>query len=214
MVGLLRRPARRRGHVMVEPVPGASVGSVGDPTKRISITGPCRVGWREGFAADASTSTRSRSDKVMTTRRYPSSDVVMAEAMEESGLSDFGPGDFRDGLDVLLDSLERDGDLEPAADERVIGDFRRRLVNRLEVEAWYAAHPEIEDLAVQGPVDITRPAPHRHHRARQHALTRSPVPLPARLGADQAVPAADPRRGGYRPAATPGWRARSFSHPS
>jgi hypothetical protein len=87
--------------------------------------------------------------------RYPSSDVIMAEAMEESGLSDFGPGDFRDGLDWLLDSLERDGDLDPAADERVIGDLRRRLVNRLEVEAWYAAHPYVEDLAVRGPVDIT-----------------------------------------------------------
>src|SRR5215468_1348987 len=35
--------------VIVEEVPGASVGSVGDPTKRIGITGPCRVGWREGF---------------------------------------------------------------------------------------------------------------------------------------------------------------------
>jgi nucleoside-diphosphate-sugar epimerase len=35
--------------VIVEPVPGASIGSVGDPTKRIAITGRCRVGWREGF---------------------------------------------------------------------------------------------------------------------------------------------------------------------
>jgi nucleoside-diphosphate-sugar epimerase len=37
----------------VEVVPGASIGSVGDPTKRISITGPCRVDWREGFRAMA-----------------------------------------------------------------------------------------------------------------------------------------------------------------
>jgi hypothetical protein len=86
--------------------------------------------------------------------RYPTSDAVMGEAMEEAGLRDFGPGDFRDGLDVLLDSLERDGDLDPAGDERVVGDFRRRLVNRLEVEAWYATHPEIEELPVRGPVDI------------------------------------------------------------
>lgn len=35
--------------VEVEPVPGASVGSVADPTRRASITGPCRVGWEEGF---------------------------------------------------------------------------------------------------------------------------------------------------------------------
>jgi nucleoside-diphosphate-sugar epimerase len=35
--------------VDVEPIPGASIGSVGDVTKRTSITGPCRVGWRDGF---------------------------------------------------------------------------------------------------------------------------------------------------------------------
>jgi nucleoside-diphosphate-sugar epimerase len=35
--------------VEVELVPHASIGSVGDPTKRLSITGPCRVHWRDGF---------------------------------------------------------------------------------------------------------------------------------------------------------------------
>jgi nucleoside-diphosphate-sugar epimerase len=35
--------------IVVTPIPGASVGSVGDPTKRISITGPCQVQWRDGF---------------------------------------------------------------------------------------------------------------------------------------------------------------------
>jgi nucleoside-diphosphate-sugar epimerase len=35
--------------IEVTPIPGASVGSVGDPTKRQSITGPCRVAWRDGF---------------------------------------------------------------------------------------------------------------------------------------------------------------------
>ena len=87
-------------------------------------------------------------------RRYPSSDALLAEAMQATGLSDFGPGDFREGLDVLLESLERDADLSPATDAAVIGDLRRRLVNRLEVEAWYRDHPEIEQLPVRGPVDI------------------------------------------------------------
>lgn len=35
--------------VVVEEIPGASHGSVGDHTKRASITGPCQVGWRDGF---------------------------------------------------------------------------------------------------------------------------------------------------------------------
>lgn len=37
--------------VNVEVVPGASVGSVGDVEKRLAITGPCRIGWREGLRA-------------------------------------------------------------------------------------------------------------------------------------------------------------------
>ncbi len=86
--------------------------------------------------------------------RYPSGEQLLAEAIDATGLSDFGPGDFRDGLEVLLESFERDADLDPATDAGVADDLRRRLVNRLEVEAWYANHPEIEELPVLGPVDI------------------------------------------------------------
>ncbi|HTN81076.1 MAG TPA: hypothetical protein VMK16_15475, partial [Acidimicrobiales bacterium] len=85
---------------------------------------------------------------------YPSAAQLLAEASDAAGCSDFGPGDFRAGLDELLASLERDGDLAPSAAEQVIGDFRRRLTNRLEVEAWYEAHPEIDALPVDGPIDI------------------------------------------------------------
>jgi nucleoside-diphosphate-sugar epimerase len=35
--------------VDVTPVPCSSLGSVGDPTRRRSITGPCEVHWRDGF---------------------------------------------------------------------------------------------------------------------------------------------------------------------
>jgi hypothetical protein len=87
-------------------------------------------------------------------RRYPSADQLLMQAADESGLSDFGPGDFREGLSVLLDSLEHDGDLDPATDVAVVGDLQRRLVNRLEVEHWYVGHPEDDGVAVRGPVDI------------------------------------------------------------
>jgi hypothetical protein len=86
--------------------------------------------------------------------RYPSTEQLFDAAVEQSGLSEFGAGDFREGLDVLLSSLERDSDLRPDADAAVVGDFTRRLVNRLEVEAWYAEHPEVNDVTVRGPVDI------------------------------------------------------------
>jgi hypothetical protein len=88
------------------------------------------------------------------TRPLPTADTLLAQAGERAGRDNFGPGDFRVGLTVLLDSLERDGDLSESATERVLDDFRRRLVNRLEVEAWYDEHPEVEALTVRGPVDI------------------------------------------------------------
>src|SRR5262245_9420801 len=47
--------------VRVQPVPGASIGSVGDSAKRSSITGPCRVHWRDGFRRMAA---RSYPDRV------------------------------------------------------------------------------------------------------------------------------------------------------
>ena len=86
--------------------------------------------------------------------RYPTADRLMEEAIAEAGLTEFGPGDFREGLLVLLDSLEHEGDLDPRTDADVVSDLRRRLVNRLEVEAWYTRHPDIADVAVRGPVDI------------------------------------------------------------
>lgn len=86
--------------------------------------------------------------------KFPTGDQLMADAMEATGLSDFGPGDFRQGLGVLLDSLERDGDFSPETDATVAAKLHSWLVNRLEVEAWYVSHPEIEDLPVRGPVDV------------------------------------------------------------
>ena len=86
--------------------------------------------------------------------RYPSPERLQAEAAELAGHDDFGPGDFREGLEVLLRSLEDDGDLDPSTDEAVVGDLRRRLVNRLEVEAWYRDHPEVDDVSIRGPIDI------------------------------------------------------------
>jgi len=90
----------------------------------------------------------------MSGLRYPTPDQLLSEAAAQGGHTDFGPGDFRDGLAILLESLERDGDLHPDTDEAVIGDLRRRLVNRLDVEAWYAEHPDVHDVTIRGPIDI------------------------------------------------------------
>jgi hypothetical protein len=86
---------------------------------------------------------------------YPGAEVLLDRAVALRGQSDFGPGDFRVGLEVLLDSLERDGDLTESGAERAVADIQRRLANRLEVESWYAGHPEVNSIEVRAPIDIT-----------------------------------------------------------
>jgi len=143
----------------------------------------------------------SSKDENTLMRRYPTPEVLMSSAMEATGLKDFGPGDFREGLAVLMDSLEKDGDLSPAADPGVIETLTRRLSNRLEVEAWYKAHPEIEDLPVRGPIDING-LPRTGTTALANMLSLDPQFRPLR-GWEQARPcpppileteATDPRR--------------------
>lgn len=96
----------------------------------------------------SSTGARARSG------RYPTGDELITQAIEATDLTDLGPGDFREGLDVLLESVEHDGRFDPSADAAVMENFRNRLVNRLQMEAWLAAHPDIERLPVRGPIDI------------------------------------------------------------
>jgi Sulfotransferase family len=87
--------------------------------------------------------------------RYPSSEELIVDACQATGLSDFGPSDFREGLDVLLRSLEHDANFSAEAALDAVALLRRRLVNRLEIEAHYRAHPEVAQLSIEGPVSIT-----------------------------------------------------------
>ena len=89
-----------------------------------SITGPCRVGWREGSAGWRSTSTRTGSRTRMTRltacrHRYPSRDDAARRRDGSDRSLRLRSRRLPRGLDVLLESLERDADLEP-------GDRRRR----------------------------------------------------------------------------------------
>jgi hypothetical protein len=43
--------ADRPAEVTVIDFPGSHQGMISDPAKRIELTGPCRVGWREGMRA-------------------------------------------------------------------------------------------------------------------------------------------------------------------
>ena len=86
--------------------------------------------------------------------RYPTAERLLDDATAVTGLENFGPGDFRVGLEVLLESLEVDADLHPSTDEAVVGLLRRRLVNRLRLEQWCVEHPGVDHTPVAGPVDV------------------------------------------------------------
>jgi len=83
-----------------------------------------------------------------------SADGLVAQAIDDSGLEDFGGDSFREGLDRLADSLAREGDLTQLGEEILGLRLRMLLVNRLRIEATYRSHPDIAEQRVEGPVVI------------------------------------------------------------
>ncbi len=78
--------------------------------------------------------------------------VLMDRAQQQTGLDDFGADGFRDGLGILVASLD---------DEAHLNDFGRvsmdlqlvdLLANRLQVEHWYSRHPEIDAQEIVAPL--------------------------------------------------------------
>jgi hypothetical protein len=87
--------------------------------------------------------------------KFPSAEALIAEAKESAGLSDFGPGQFKDNLARLLQSMETEGRLSEASAAGMAGQMKRRLVNRLLVEEWRRTHPEVDAVKVGPSVSIT-----------------------------------------------------------
>ena len=79
-------------------------------------------------------------------------DDLVATACERAGCDDFGGDSWREGLEVLVHSLNTEAALNDmgvgAMSDQVVGN----LVNRLQIEQWYRAHPEIEDQEIVAPL--------------------------------------------------------------
>jgi Sulfotransferase family len=78
-----------------------------------------------------------------------------ASATKLTGLTDFGAGDYADGLAVLLDSYHAEAGLTPLGRRVKRAFLRGALAARLMSEAGWAAHPDCLELPVPQPVFVT-----------------------------------------------------------
>ena len=76
-------------------------------------------------------------------------------ATKITGLTDFGEPDYLDGLQVLLDSYDREAALTPLGIKYSRSFLRGALVARALSEAAFARHPEHESIPVERPIFVT-----------------------------------------------------------
>jgi hypothetical protein len=81
-------------------------------------------------------------------------DEVVSKAAAETGLDDLGDPSWREGLDMLLDSVEREAVLNDIGRMILRTWIHERLVNRLRVTAWVLEHPEVRGAAVPAPIVV------------------------------------------------------------
>ena len=78
--------------------------------------------------------------------------VLIDTAQERAGSDDFGPDTWREGLEVLVGALNTEGNLNDLGVAVFTDQIVGNLVNRLEIEQWYARHPEIADQEIVAPL--------------------------------------------------------------
>jgi hypothetical protein len=78
-----------------------------------------------------------------------------ALASQVTGLEDFGPDDYSDGLAELISSLERDADLTARGRKVMRAMLRGALAARLMSEAGWRAHPEYAQVCLDRPLFVT-----------------------------------------------------------
>jgi hypothetical protein len=80
---------------------------------------------------------------------------LLDEARQVTGLSNFGPEDFREGLEMLILGLNTEVKIPPDRISPLRDNILRLLKNRLWFERDLAQHPEILDEEIVSPIVIT-----------------------------------------------------------
>lgn len=77
---------------------------------------------------------------------------LIKAAQDQTGLRDFGGDSFREGLEVLVDSLNHEASLNAKGEGFLHQQIVNYLSQRLQVEDWYSRHPEIDDVELGTPL--------------------------------------------------------------
>ena len=79
---------------------------------------------------------------------------LLATAMANTGLEDFGDDTWREPFRILLDDLERHADLHLVGRLMTRSDLLIHLEGRLRVIDWCKRHPEVEKEKIDAPVFV------------------------------------------------------------
>jgi hypothetical protein len=79
-------------------------------------------------------------------------DDLMATAVAETGLDDFGDDSFREGLEILVRALDEEARLNATGEAFLYPRIVGHLAQRLQVEDWYRRHPEIDEVPIDAPL--------------------------------------------------------------
>jgi hypothetical protein len=128
-------------------------------------------------------------------------DALHAKAIADTGLRDFGPGEYRERLDIYLSALRVIDGVHGAGLVNFYGQVLQLLKNRLLLADLRSRHPEIDDIELRSPVVIAglprTGTTHLHNllaaaptfRTMPYWESNEPFPLPSEAGVEP-----DPRR--------------------
>jgi hypothetical protein len=98
---------------------------------------------------------------------------IAQAAMDRTGLDDFGPGEWRDALDRLLDAAHSQAQLNSAGYAILRMQTLERLANRLRIQDWIKSHPDVHEIEVSAPI-ILATLPRTGQTAAGWILDRDP----------------------------------------
>lgn len=83
-----------------------------------------------------------------------SSESIMSEAEQATGLNDWGPSDFLHRLNLLCEEWDSQQDLRPLGRLSLRNKLLQHATSRLLIEQQWQQHPEILDIAISQPIIV------------------------------------------------------------